>query len=215
VEIIKLDNQNKIQALAQAEATLRSGNIVIIPTDTVYGIIADASNKDTLKRIFELKKRPHEKAFSIFVKNITMARWYAYVSDAKARFLETIWPGPFIVVFHHKEKLPHILTGANETIGIRIPNFHFLLDLLDRFDGPLVQTSANVSDLPPAKNISEVESYFKDRLTDKDLLIDDGDLVGESSSVIDFTRQQPILLRTSLVSKDKLDTIFNSLQEFL
>ncbi len=174
------------KVLSQTERILRSGGIVISPTDTVYGILGDATNAEAIKKMFALKQRPQEKAFPIFVKDIATARKYAYISDAKAKFLEKAWLAPLeisrpkaaaaaptggrisngaralTVVFQHKEKLPKILVGGLGTIGIRIPDHEFLLKLLARLDFPLAQTSANVSGKPPAKTTKEIKIYFND-----------------------------------------------------
>lgn len=191
---------------------MRSGGIVIMPTDTVYGILGDATNPETIKKIFSIKNRPEEKAFPVFVKDIAAARRYAYVSDFKARFLERVWPGPVTVVFQHKEKLPKNLTGGKDTIGLRITDHTFLRDLLERFKTPLAQTSANISSRPPAKNMKEINAYFRDAKIRPDLVIDGGNSEGKQSTVIDFTGSEPIILRTGPVSRADLDALLLSVK---
>lgn len=207
----KFNSKNYTKILSKAERILRSGRIVIAPTDTVYGILGDATRAEMIKKIFEIKGRPHEKALPIFVKDIAAARKYAYISDAKAKFLEKVWPGAVTAVFHHKEKLPKILTGGLDTIGIRIPDNPFLLELLALLDFPLVETSANVSGRPPAKNIKEVKEYFGKSKMKPDLVVDGGTLTGKASTVIDFTAREPVILRTGLVSRSELDRILGGL----
>lgn len=234
---VKLQLGSYSKILSQAERILRSGGIVIVPTDTVYGILGDATKAEVIKKIFAIKKRPGEKVFPIFVRDIAAARRYAYISDAKAKFLEKVWPGPITVIFYHKEKLPKILTGGKDTLGIRIPNHFFVKKLLARLDFPLVQTSANFSGLPPAKSMSEVKQYFEKskinphtfrgniKLREKDLrprgiregvgikpdlCIDGGEIGGRQSTVVDFTRKESIILRTGLVSRAELDRLFNN-----
>ncbi len=243
---MKLTQNSLKKILSLAEKILRSGGILICPTDTVYGILGDATNRDAIKKIFALKTRSAEKKFPIFVKDIPTARKFAYIADAKAKFLEKVWlapletarpegpsgaqararsltgPGPLTVVLHHKEKLPKILTphqsklGAGQagglgTIGIRIPNHPFLLELLSRLDFPLVQTSANISGKPPAKNIKEIKEYFGKERLKPELIIDGGQIDGTQSTVIDFTGNEPILLRTGAISKLELDRLLSGL----
>lgn len=211
MEIRKLNENTYQETLLRARETLLSGGVVVAPTDTVYGILGDARNKEAIKKISAIKKRPSEKVFPIFVKDIAAARRIAYISDAKARFLEKIWPGQVIVLFHHKENLPHVLTGGSDKIGIRIPDHPFLLELLRMLNFPLVQTSANISNEATAKSIEEVRNYFDDIALQPDLIIDAGEIKGTSSTVIDFTGEEAIVARTGLVTKDELDALLNSL----
>lgn len=211
MEIITLQ-EHEAQALERAEAVIKGGGLVAVPTDTVYGIIADAANTEAVEWLFEIKQRPKEKAFPIFVKNVAMARWFAYISDAKARFLEGMWPGPVTTVFHHKEKLPPLLTADSDTIAIRMPNHPFLLALLDRLNMPLAQSSANLSGLPPAISAQAVIASFEQQDQKPDLVIDGGEVAGTPSTIIDFMANQPRLVRSGLVSKDEIDALLSQLQ---
>ncbi len=229
MKVIKLTEKNVEKVLSQTERILRSGGIAVIPTDTVYGIIGDATKAEVIKKIFAIKRRSQEKVFPIFVKNVNEARKLAYVADAKAKFLERIWPGPLTVIFQHKERLPKILTGGKvpkpfgpgsrptevglgNTIGMRIPNHPFLLELLSRLDFPLVQTSANISEKSPAKNIKEIKEYFGGAEAKPDLIIDEGEIAGKSSTVIDYTGKEPMILRTGAVTREELDRMLDSMQ---
>lgn len=194
----------------EAAAAIMRGSVIAVPTDTVYGLVSDARNEDAVKRIFAIKRRPQERAFPIFVRDIAMARRYAYISDAKAKFLEHVWPGAVIVVFHHKEKLPAVLTGGKDTIGIRIPDHSFLSALLGRLDFPLAQTSANISALPPAKSADEIVGYFKDAAEEPDIIVDAGDLSGAPSTVVDCTGASPLILRSGMVSKADIDRMLRN-----
>lgn len=208
MDTVGLIKSNFEEVLSRAEKILRSGGIIIAPTDTVYGIIGRADEEAVIKKIFALKKRPQEKAFPVFVKDIAEARRYAYISDTKAKFLEKIWPGPVTAVFHHKEKLPMLLTGGKDTIGIRVPNHPFLLKLLARVEFPLVQTSANISNQPPAKNLEEIQGYFKKGPKEPELVIDGGVLAGGQSTMISLTGVNPVILRTGAVTKEELNHLF-------
>lgn len=114
---------------------------------------------------------------NIFVRDIAMARRYAYISDAKAKFLERVWPGPVTVIFHHKENLPKAQTGGLDTIGLRMPDDPFLLETLKRVDTPIDCAS------------------------------------GPSSTVIDFTGSEPIIVRAGTRTKEELDALFKSMIE--
>ena len=207
MDIVELKEDTRFGVLSWAERILLSGGIIISPTDTVYGILGDATNEMAIQKIFTVKVRPETKVLPIFVKDIAAARRLAYISDAKAGFLEKVWPGPVTVVFDHKEKLPSSLTGGF-TIGIRVPNNHFLQTLLGKLPFPLVQTSANMTGKPPAQNLEEIKRYFTGKEIEPDLIIDGGIIKGQPSVVIDFTRDKPLVLRTGILSPIELDDLF-------
>lgn len=210
MKVIVLGGISSRHILTRLTEMLGAGGVAVVPTDTVYGLIADARNEDAIRKMFAIKQRSQERAFPIFVRGIAMARQYAYISDAKARFLEGVWPGPVTAIFRHKEKLPTLITGGKGTIGIRMPDNAFILELLARLDSPLAQTSANISGEPVAKNADEVKRYFVSPEHQPDLLIDGGEVSGMSSTVIDCTGASPLILRTGPVSKADLDRMLNN-----
>lgn len=210
MEIILLQ-ENQEQALEKAEVIIKNGGLVAVPTDTIYGIIGDATNKSAVEALYELKQRSKEKAFPVFVRDVAMARWFAYISDAKARFLEHTWPGAVTVVFHHKEKLPEQVTAGKVTVALRMPHAPFLLALLARVKVPLVQSSANISGAAPAKNAQEISASFEGRACRPDLIIDGGEVAGNASVIIDFTGNKPLLMRSGLMNKNDIDALCEKL----
>lgn len=207
MERVVLNQETYYGVLVKTEQVLCAGGIVAAPTDTVYGILCRADQTEAIERMFSMKRRSLEKAFPIFVKDIPIARRYAYISDAKVRFLEKVWPGSVTVVFHHKGKFPPLLTGGKDTIGMRIPDHRFILDLLGRLEVPIVQTSANLAGLPPARDVNEVSDYFKTEVLQPDLVIDGGVVSGQSSTVFDFTGIKPLVLRSSTLNKSELEEL--------
>ena len=211
MEFIRLQENNQEEVVERVVRALQGGKIVAVPTDTVYGFIADATNQEAIERMYALKDRTPEKAFPVFVRDIAMARWFAYVSDAKAKFLENVWPGPVTAIFHHKEKLPNMLTAGRDTIGMRVPNSSFLSALLDRINIPLAQGSANISGILPAMTAEGIITSFEARKQKPDVVIDGGKLSGMPSTIIDFTSQQPRIIRSGLVNKEELESLINRL----
>ncbi len=212
MEVIVLE-QNQEQVLEKAEAAIRRGMLIAVPTDTVYGIIGDGTNKDVIKALYALKQRPEEKRFPVFVKDIAMARWFAYVSDAKANFLTRVWPGAVSVVFHHKEKLPKSVTAGSDTVALRVPNHSFLLALLTRLDIPLVQSSANLSGMPPAMTAEQVLASFEKQKQKPSLFIDGGETPGIPSSIIDLTTNNARLIRGGPMNKKNFALLVKELSE--
>lgn len=204
---ILLTNENAGEVLGNAEEVIRRGGILILPTDTVYGIVGSAKSERAIEKAFFVKRRPEEKAFPVFIGSIPDARRWAYISDQKAAFLEHVWPGAITVVFQKKGELPALLTGGKDTLGLRMPDHPLLLRLLSFFDFPLFQTSANVSSQEPARTPEDVARSFGANESAIDLFIDAGPLVGNPSTVIDYTTDHPIILRSGRVSKAELDRL--------
>lgn len=204
---ILLTNENAGEVLGDVEKVIRQGGVVILPTDTVYGIVGDARSVRAIQKAFFVKQRSEEKAFPVFIGSIPDARSWAYISDQKAAFLEHVWPGAITVVFQKKGELPRLLTGGKDTLGLRMPDHPFLLRLLSFFDFPLFQTSANISSQEPARTPEDVVRYFGTDASVIDLFIDAGPLVGNPSTVIEFTTDHPIILRSGRVSKAELDRL--------
>lgn len=207
MEIAVLREENYQDVLARAEAALRARGIVIAPTDTVYGIIGDARSASVIRNMFALKRRPEEKAFPVFVRDLAMAQEFAEIPAAMAKLLEKVWPGPVTAIFRHRGNLPEVLTGGLATVGIRVPNHRFLLELLARLNFPLAETSANISGKPPAKNMREVAEYFGEGEVRPNLVINGGELSGQPSTVIDFSGETPVILRAGVLSKRELDRL--------
>lgn len=211
MERVIFEEKDTDAVLARVAAVIRGGGVVAVPTDTVYGLIADARDEKAIQRMFAIKNRPREKAFPIFVRDIVVARQYAYIADVKARLLASVWPGAVTAIFHHKEKLPAVLTGGRDTIGIRIPNHPFVAALLEKLDMPLAQTSTNIADMPPAKTAAEAVMYFEKNQDQPDLVIDGGEVSGISSTVVDCTGVSPLILRSGIVSKADIDRMLAGL----
>lgn len=211
MEIVALEHLSPPELTTRIVTQLRDGGVLILPTDTVYGMVCDASNAAAIRRMFALKKRPKEKAFPVFVRDSAMARRLAYIADAKARFLERVWPGVVTVLFDHKGKLPKILTGGSQKIGMRIPDHPLLRAVLDEYAVPLAQTSANTSGAPPAKTSEEVRAYFPDGDDQPDLFVDAGAIAGAASTIIDYSGNHLLLVRTGVMSRERLDELFKGM----
>jgi len=196
---------------------LRRGGIVVVPTNTVYGIIGRATDADVVRRIFEIKERPTDKPLPVFVSDIAMARECAEVSDRVVPFLERVWmnttndfAGKVTVVLKKKEgMLPDVLTAGGETVGMRVPQDRFLRDLLVRCGEPLVQTSANISGEESARSADEVVRMFEGRSLQPDYVIDGGAVSGVASTVVDLTGVSPRILRDGAVPSDVIQRMLH------
>ncbi len=190
MKVIKISEK----AVDEAVLSLKKGGVVIFPTDTVYGFLADAQNKKAVDKIFKIKKRPKSKPLSIFVKDIKVAKELAVVDERAAKIFLKFWPGKYTFILKRKPNIK--LYGVKrDTIAVRIPKYKFLNDLLNKINRPLVQTSVNFSRQEPLNNIKKIIENFKD---EKRIgLIIDGDSLKKpkSSKIIDLSKNKIRTLR--------------------
>ena len=165
MERIKISFKNLPRIVEKVENLIKKGGVIVCPTDTVYGLIADARNKKAVKKIFKIKKRTEKKPFPIFVKDIKMAKRLVFINKNQEKFLTKVWPGKVTVVLKAKSRAKKIFSqsiiSSENKIGLRIPNYKFLNILLEKLNFPLTGTSANISGKPPSTKIKEVLNQFK------------------------------------------------------
>ncbi|MDP2910373.1 MAG: L-threonylcarbamoyladenylate synthase [bacterium] len=186
------------EAVKIAIEHLERGQVLVCPTDTVYGLLADATNDKAVERVFDIKKRDRKKAVPVFVKDIAMAKKYAIMDKEMEKFLEEIWPGKITVALIKKEKsgLSKIVSDKKTTVGLRIPNYKLVNEILDKFNKPLIGTSANISGKPSTTKIAEIYKYFEDQEIRPDLILNAGDLAHSApSTVVDFSQDKPKIIR--------------------
>lgn len=166
---------------------IKEGKVIICPTDTVYGLICDATNKKAVEKVFEIKKRPKNKPLPIFVKDFKMAGKYAFVEKNQEKFLKSVWPGKTTVILKRKLKIKIYGTGK-KTIALRIPKHKIALKLLRGVNRPLVGTSANLSGRPASGKIKDVLGQFNGQKYQPDLVVNEGVLPkSKPSKIIDLT----------------------------
>lgn len=194
MEILKVSFRNFQKVVNKIEKFLKEGKVIICPTDTVYGLIADATNKKAVGRIFKIKKRPKNKPVPIFIKDISAAKKLAEINEKQEAFLKLVWPGKITVVLNRKKSR---LYGVDKkTIALRIPKYGLLLSLAKQLNCPLTGTSANISNRPASTKIKEVIKQFKNQKQKPDLAIDAGNLKSSKpSKVIDLIGSKPKILR--------------------
>lgn len=181
--------------ILEAVQALQNGQVVVAPTDTVYGLLADAQNEEAVKRVFEIKGREQGKALPVFVRDMKMAKELAYISSGQEKFLKKNWPGKVTVVLKSKHMLPETLE-LDGKIALRIPDYELVNDILRELDRPLTGTSANISGQPPCLSAQEVMRQFEKREHQPALVLDAGELVASNpSTVIDITEEAQNIIR--------------------
>jgi L-threonylcarbamoyladenylate synthase len=180
------------EAFNMTLATLRRGSVVALPTDTVYGLAALASDHAAMERLFALKGRDGDKAIAVLVADLDQAR--ALTPMTLDRF-GPWWPGPLTVVAPRRDGVELHIGGDGVTVGVRCPDSAFVRRLAQEL-GPIAATSANEPGDPPLATAAAVASAFAD-LT---LVVDGGPLPGAASTVVDATVDPPRVLRAGPIS---------------
>ena len=189
---------NSKYAVKIAIEHLERGQVIACPTDTVYGLIADATSNEAVEKVFEIKKRNKKKAIPIFVKDIKMAKKFAIMDKDMENFLQEIWPGKITVALKRKKNsgLSKALFGGKKTIGLRIPDYKLINQIVLKFGKPLTGTSANISGESPTTKIEKIFEYFEDEKVRPDLVLSAGNLpYSNPSTVVDFSKDKPKIIR--------------------
>lgn len=189
---------------------LRDGGLVAIPTETVYGLAADARNRAAVARIFEVKGRPTDHPLIVHLASADeLPEWAADVPVAAARLADTCWPGPLTMLLHRHDDVDDAVTGGLPTIGIRVPGHPLARAVLARFGSGLAAPSANrFGKVSPttAQHVLDDIGPFLD--PDRDLILDGGaSEVGVESTIVDLTVDPPQVLRAGAIDADDLQRI--------
>lgn len=164
---------------------LKKGQIGVIPTDTIYGLIGNALNPKVVERIYRVKKRPKRKPFIVLINSQKeLEKFGIKINQRLKQFLKKNWPGTISVILPCKNKEFSYLAKKSRGLAFRMPKTPWLRKLLKK-TGPLVAPSANISDKPPAKTIKEAMKYFDRKV---DFYLDKGRIEGEPSMLIKILR---------------------------
>ena len=171
-------------ALDRAAEACRRGECVVYPTETVYGLGADALDPDAVERVFELKGRDHDRPVSLAVPEVSALDEYVRLSERERAFAEAFLPGPVTLVAERRDAVPDALTGGRDRVGVRVPDHPVALELLRRAGTPLTATSANRSGAGSARRVEEVDASIREAC----VVVDAGETPGGGSTVVDVER---------------------------
>lgn len=170
------------EALTEAVAALRRGDLVVYPTETVYGLAADALDPEAIARVFEAKDRPREKPISLAVPEVSVAADFTEMTERERAFCESFLPGPVTVLLERNDRIPDVLVAGRDRVGIRVPDHDLARDLARR-TGPITATSANRSGQPSARRIEDIDPSIRERA----VVLDGGETPGTESTVVDVS----------------------------
>lgn len=180
---------------------LENGGAVILPTETVYGLFAQALNEDAVNRVYQLKQRPRDKAMNLNVSNLNDIYFF---SQNTPFFLEKLYnrfmPGPLTIILKANEKVPFWVNSGLDTVGFRLPNHDQTLRLISE-TGPLIGPSANISGNESGKKFSDIQAQFP---VDLPGIEDDQALTGIDSTILDLSGQKARILRQGAISREEI-----------
>jgi L-threonylcarbamoyladenylate synthase len=203
--VLKVNSTNpEPEAIAEARAVLLADGLVVIPTETVYGLATRALSAAAVQKVFTAKGRPMDEPLPVQIATPEMlATVCRDVPDIARRLVQRFMPGPLTLVLQGSGMLPEIVTGGLLTVGVRIPNHPVALAVLKAVGEPLVVTSANLSDRLAPMDAEAVLRQLDGRV---DLVLDAGHCsVGIESTVLDLTTQTPRLLREGAIRRAELE----------
>lgn len=188
--------KNKNIILEETIDVLKKGGLVIFPSDTVYGLLCDATNEKAVKKLIEFKNRPPGKAISVFC-NFDLANQLVKITDQQLTILKQILPGPFTIVLPSKHIVNKLLESEKGSLGIRIPAFQLINRLIQKFGKPVTATSANTAGRPAHYSVSTLLNELSEKQKKLiDLVVDAGTLPrNKPSTVIDLTQPDIKILR--------------------
>lgn len=179
---------------------LNNGGLAVIPTDTVYGLVGDATNEKVIKKVFEIKQRENSKPLLILISNFDMLKNYVKnISSLELEIINKFWPGPLTIIFQNKKNLSDTLTANKNEIAIRMPNDKLLLDLINKLDKPVIATSANIAHKKTITSIDLLEDSIKNNV---DYVYDNGFLEDKPSTIIKVIDNKVIIFRDGIISRD-------------
>lgn len=197
------------EEIDQAVQLLKQGELVAFPTETVYGLGADARNEKAVKKVYQVKGRPSDNPLIVHVSSVSMLKNYiTSLSPEAKQLIDTFWPGPLTLIFPIKENtFSKTVTGGLQTVAFRMPKNKATLQLIEQAKTPLVGPSANTSGKPSPTTSAHVYHDLQGKISG--ILNDGPTQIGVESTVLDLTTIDgiPIILRPGAITREALETV--------
>ena len=201
--------------IREAAAALKAGHLVAFPTETVYGLGADARNPEAVKRIYEVKGRPSDHPLIVHISSISeLEKWAKEIPEYAIDLARAFWPGPMTLILKRTEIAQDFITGGQETVGLRVPSDPIALALIQEFErisgSAIAAPSANRFGQVSPTSSSDVREELSNYLCDFDLILEGGrSNIGIESTIIDCTTGAPQILRPGSISHEDIASISN------
>lgn len=177
---------------------LSNNELAIVPTDTVYGILASAINEDAIRKVYQVKKRDFSKPCIILVSSISMLKEYVLsINDLEEKLIKRFWPGKLTIIFKKNKNVSDLLTANKDTVGIRYPLNKDLIECMNKFGFPLVSSSANLSNEGVITDISLISSEMLENIS---YVYDGGHMSDSSSTIVQVVDNRIKILRDGELS---------------
>jgi len=191
--IVNINPQNpQLRLIRNVVEILKSGGIVVYPTDTYYGIGCDLMNPRAIERIYQLKRRDKSKPFSFICSDLTNISQYAKVSNYAYRTMKRLLPGPYTFILEGSKLVPKIMLTKRKTAGIRVPDNAICLALVRELGHPIITTSAATPEGDSFHDASLIHDHFGQQV---DVVIDGSPVSGEPSSIVSLIDDTPQIIR--------------------
>ena len=207
----KYSNQKaeiKENEIEQAAEEIKKGNLVLFPTETVYGIGANALNTNAVKKIFEAKGRAQDNPLIVHVSNLSMVEEIVEeIGELERKLIEKFWPGPLTIIFKRKSEdiIPNVVTANLDTVGIRMPSNLIAKELIEKAGVPIAAPSANVSGKPSGTKIEDIIQELDGKVS---YILDGGSTdIGLESTVIKVSEDKVNILRPGKITKEQLEEV--------
>ena len=209
-EIIRIDTENiDYDKIKYAGNVLKNGGLVAFPTETVYGIGANALNSEAVKNIFIAKGRPADNPLIAHISDFAQLDMLATkVPESAKKLISAFWPGPLTIIFQKFPNIPNEVTAGLDTIAVRMPLHQVALALIDVAGVPIAAPSANISGLPSPTCSEDVIEDLYGRV---DIIIDsDNSIIGVESTVLNLSNSSPIILRPGAITAEQISSVIGS-----
>ena len=203
----KIDkNQNNTDIIREAGRILKEGGLVAFPTETVYGLGADALNEDAAKKIYAAKGRPSDNPLIIHITNMkALEKIVSEVPEKAVKVAEKYWPGPLTMIFNKSDIVPYGTTGGLDTVAVRMPVDEIAREVIDAGGGYIAAPSANTSGRPSPTTAQHVAEDLTGRV---DMIVDGGAVeIGVESTILDMTVEPPMILRPGAITKEMFEEV--------
>jgi L-threonylcarbamoyladenylate synthase len=215
MKTIILNQNNTNQVINNTISTLDSNGLVVFPSDTVYGLLCDATNEMAVRKLLAFKNRPAGKPISVF-SNLKFIDELVKINKNQKNLIQEMIPGPFTLIFPSKHKVNKLLESESGTLGIRIPMYRYIEKLINKFKKPITATSANLAGSSPHYSIKSLINELSEKQKQQiDLIVDAGDLPrNKPSTVVDLSASDVKILRQGDINfSNKSETFVSKTSE--